>query len=266
MAKNIQLLIIDPQNDFCDPNKGSLYVKGAETDMERLAKMVRDKKKKIDDIRVTLDSHRLLHIAHPIWWTNANGEEPKPFTQITEQDVDAGVWKARNPAFQKRTVAYVKQLTANKKYPLYIWPPHCLIGSWGYGVYPTLFESLQEWEKQFAAIDFVVKGSNMFTEHYSVVRADVPDPEDPTTLINTDFIQRLQKADLILVAGEALSHCVANSVRDIAAEFGEDQVRKFVILEDASSSVTGLEFLAKDFMKEMIARGVQVAKTDTVLS
>ena len=240
MAKNIQLLVIDPQNDFCN-TQGSLYVKGADQDMERLAKMIHNNKKKIDDIRVTLDSHRLLHIAHPIWWSDVNGNEPAPFTQITEQDVDAGVWKARNPAFQKRTVAYVKQLAANKKYPLYIWPPHCLIGSWGYGVYPVLFEAIQAWEKQFAAVDYVVKGSNMFTEHYSVVKADVTDPEDPTTLINTDFIQRLQKADLILVAGEALSHCLCNSVKDIMTEFGSEQARKFVILEDATSPLLDLK-------------------------
>lgn len=264
--KNVQLLIIDGQNDFCDP-KGALYVPGAEKDMECLATMIKDKKDKIDDIRVTLDSHRWLHIAHPVWWIGEDGKEPDPFTIITEQDVITDrKWKAKNPAFQKRTVDYIKQLTANGKYPLCIWPPHCLIGSWGYGVLPVLYEALQEWEKQFAAVDYVVKGSNMFTEHYSVVKADVADPEDPTTLINTDFIQRLQKADLILVAGEALSHCVANSVRDIASEFGEDQVRKFVILEDASSPVTGFENLAKDFMSEMINRGVQVAKTTNVLA
>lgn len=31
----IELLIIDPQNDFCDSNE-SLYVIGADKDMERL--------------------------------------------------------------------------------------------------------------------------------------------------------------------------------------------------------------------------------------
>ena len=39
MTLNIQLLIIDPQNDFCDPN-GALFVPGADEDMKRLASMV----------------------------------------------------------------------------------------------------------------------------------------------------------------------------------------------------------------------------------
>ena len=33
MSKRIELLIIDPQNDFCDPS-GALYVGGAENDMD----------------------------------------------------------------------------------------------------------------------------------------------------------------------------------------------------------------------------------------
>ncbi len=49
MKKNA-LLIIDPQNDFCNPgdttesNKGSLYVDGAEKDMLRLANWIKQNK------------------------------------------------------------------------------------------------------------------------------------------------------------------------------------------------------------------------------
>ena len=39
MAKKVHLLVIDPQNDFCDPN-GALCVAGADGDMKRLADMV----------------------------------------------------------------------------------------------------------------------------------------------------------------------------------------------------------------------------------
>ena len=35
------LIIVDPQNDFCDKN-GSLYVDGADDDMNRLAAMVEE--------------------------------------------------------------------------------------------------------------------------------------------------------------------------------------------------------------------------------
>lgn len=265
MAK-VQLLVIDPQIDFCDPT-GALYVPGAEKDMERLAQMVIDKKDKIDDINVTLDSHRYLHVAHPIWWIDEKGNHPNPFTIINEADVE-GInpkWKASNPGFQKRSVEYVKALSGTK-YPLCIWPPHCLIGSTGHSVYPELFKALQEWEAGFSVVDYVTKGSNMFTEHYSAVKAEVPDPDDHTTLINTPFVKKLQDADQLGIAGEALSHCVANTIRDVNAEFGPDQARKFHILKDASSPVPGFENLADDFIKEMKNLGAEITTTKDFLA
>ena len=62
MKRNTQLLIIDPQFDFCDPT-GALYVKGAEHDIARLATLINRAKDYIDDVRVTLDSHQPVHIA-----------------------------------------------------------------------------------------------------------------------------------------------------------------------------------------------------------
>lgn len=263
---NVQLLIIDGQNDFCDP-KGALVVPGADKDMERLAQMIVDKKEKIDDITVTLDSHRFLHIAHPIWWKDAAGNHPAPFTIINMADVEGTnpKWQAFNPGFQKRSVEYVKALSGTK-YPLCIWPPHCLIGSWGHGVYPVLFKALQEWEKRFSVVDYVTKGSNMFTEHYSAVKAEVPDPDDHTTLINTPFVKKLQGADILAIAGEALSHCVANTVRNVNTEFGSDQARKFHILKNASSAVPGFENLADDFVNEMQRLGAQIVTTADFLA
>lgn len=258
---NVQLLIIDPQNDFCDPH-GALFVPGADKDMERLAQMIVDKKDKIDDITVTLDSHRYLHIAHPVWWVDKDGNHPDPFTIITVDDVEGpnAKWKAANPGFQQRSVDYVKALSSTK-YPLCIWPPHCLIGSWGHGVYPVLFEALQQWEARFSVVDYVTKGSNMFTEHYSAVKAEVPDPDDATTLINTSFIQKLQNADILGTTGEALSHCLANTVRDVNQEFGPDQAKKFNLILDAASPVPGFENLADDFVNEM--EGLGALKTTT---
>jgi len=262
MKKNTQLLIIDPQVDFCHPD-GALVVAGAKDDSARLAKMVSRTLDLFDEIRLTLDSHQPVHIAHPICWVDANGNHPAPFTLISEEDVVGRnpKWKAFNPAWQARQVDYVKALKAGNRYVLCIWPPHCLIGTVGHTVMPDIGAALREWQDQFAMVDFVTKGSNPLTEHYSVVKADVPDPTDPSTFLKTDFIQRIQTGDDIFVAGQALSHCVANSVRDIATEFGDEHVKKIVLLLDASSPVTGFEQMAEDFLKEMTARGMRVAKT-----
>lgn len=273
---DIQLLIIDPQNDFCHPD-GSLFVPGATEDMNRLAAMIARIKGKLNDIHVTLDSHHLIDIAHPIFWLSSSGTHPDPFTIIVKDDVVNGIWRATNPQFQDRVLEYVTSLENNARYPLCIWPPHCLIGSWGYGVinnandqkdaYAPLYRELLEWEKDFAMVDYVTKGSNLWTEHYSAVQADVPDPEDPGTQLNWQLIETLQKADVILLAGEAKSHCLANTVLDIANNFGEENIKKMVLLEDATSNVgdppgtTMFTDIGNQFQSDMMARGMQISTT-----
>ena len=262
---NTQLLGIDIQQDFCNP-KGALFVPGADQDAERLATMIRRLVKKIDDVHMTLDCHRLIDVAHPIFWISSNGKHPDPFTIISEEDVVNGVWTTTNPGWRQRGVDYVKALATNGRYPLCIWPPHCLIGTWGNCVVPSVSDALLEWqETRFGVVDFVTKGSNIFTENYSVLISDVPDPSDPTTQMNTDLLQVLQEADEIIIAGQALSHCVANTIRDIANNFGEDNIKKFVLLDDCCSNVPGFENLGVEFVKEMRGRGMRVEKSTDYL-
>ncbi len=261
---NLQFLIIDPQNDFAHP-QGNLFVKGADKDSERLAAMIKRHQSKIDDIHVTLDTHHLVDIAHPIFWTNDKGQHPAPFTQISIDDVQNGRWKATQPAFQSRATEYVKALENNGRYRLTIWPPHCLIGSQGHNVVSPIAKAITEWEQSFAMVDYVTKGSNIWTEHYSAVQADVPDPEDPSTQLNTRLINTLETADMLVLSGQALSHCVANTVRDIANQFGEENIQKMVLIEDTSSPVPGFEALGEQFLREMIGRGMKTAKSSEFL-
>lgn len=262
MARNIHLVVIDPQVDFCDPN-GALSVPGADQDMRRLAAMVARLSGKLDDIHVTLDSHRLIDVAHPIFWKDSNGRHPDPFTIIRADDVCSGRWAPTLPGLYRRMQDYVHTLEANGRYPLCIWPPHCLIGSPGHCVMPALRKALLDWESsRFALVDYVTKGSNPWTEHYSAVTADVPDPTDPGTQINTRFIQTLMDADMVVIAGEAGSHCLANTIRDIANNFGDDSyVKRLVLLTDATCPVPGFEALQTGFIQEMTARGMQLSTT-----
>lgn len=267
MPAKIRLLIIDPQVDFCDGlANGALPVPGAYDDMVRLAALVDRLGSKLDDIDVTLDSHRTIDVAHPAWWVDSKGSSPAPFTLISAASVEAGVWSPRNPAWRQRSIEYLRQLEANGKYPHTIWPPHCLIGSPGHAVHPVLFTALRRWEdREFGMINFVTKGSNPFTEHFSAVAAEVPDPSDPDTMLNVALIDALRDSDIILIAGEALSHCVKSTVTDIADNIGDDHVRKFVFLTDCSSPVpavpNGPDFpaLGKQFIEDMKKRGMRTA-------
>jgi len=275
--KKIHLLIIDPQNDFCRydrPDKpptgeetgldyfnGSLFVNGADQDMDRLAAMINRIHKKITGLHVTLDSHRLIDVAHPIFWINDKNESPPPFTIIEKEDVIDGVWRPRNIAWQKRMVDYVTALEDNKRNKLCIWPPHCMIGTEGHAIYKSVSEAILIWSGGFRIPNFCTKGSNIFTEHYSAVKADVPDPADASTQINTPFLDLLKVADEILLSGEALSHCLASTAGDIFDDFGEDAIKKFVLLTDACSNVGGFEPLGEGFINEYTAKGMRTSTT-----
>jgi nicotinamidase-related amidase len=260
---NVQLLIIDGQNDFVDP-RGALSVPGADEDMERLSAMIDRVGKRLTDIHATVDTHHLIDIAHPIMWIDSQGNHPDPFTIISKDDVLSGKWN--NVLSRKRGLDYVTGLEANGRYPLCIWPPHCLIGSWGFGVYPILWEALTKWEREgIALVNYVTKGSNLWTEHYSAVQADVLDPMDAGTMLNTGLIQILEQADIIGVAGEALSHCLANTVRDIAVNFGTDSVKKIMLLRDCTSPVPGFENLGEQFITDLQLLGMQVTTSDKFL-
>lgn len=254
-------LIIDPQNDFSDTQGAALPVPGANADAARLAGLLNRVGDHITAIHVTLDTHQWVDISHPIFWRDSTGKPPPPFTTITVADVENNVWQPFKPEQRTRALNYVRILRDNGRYALTIWPPHCLVGSWGHGVIPAVAEALQRWEEtRFARVHYVLKGQNPWTEHYSALQADVPDPADPDTEPNTRLIQALDHADVVALSGQALSHCVANTVRDIADHLGPESIRKLVLIEDTSSPVPGFEALACQFMTDMRQRGMQTIK------
>ena len=225
------LAVIDPQRDFCLPD-GALYVQGADEDMARLAAAVHPDR--FDAVHVTLDSHPWVHIAHPIFWEGPDGGSPAPFTAISEGDVEAGRWRARDPGSRAYALDYVRRLAAGGRYGLTIWPPHCVVGTPGHAVHPALSDALRAWsEARLASIDFVPKGGNPRTEHYSAIQADVPDPDDPATGVNHAFVDRLKQADEVVFAGEALDYCLLNTLRDLVAA-APDLASRIVLVEDAS--------------------------------
>lgn len=267
MALNLHIIGIDVQNDFVDPN-GSLYVKGGEANAGRAAKMIDRLRDKITDIHLTMDSHHKVDISHPLWWVDGSGKHPAPFTLITPEDVEQGRWRPHLMSARDRSLKYLKALRATNRYPHVIWPEHCLIGDPGHNIFPALAAAVHEWEvKRFALSDVVTKGSNPWTEHFSAVMAEVPDPEDPSTQINRGLVEALEKADMVIWVGEALSHCLANTFRDVAKSFSDPAyVKKMVLCTDASSSVPGFEKLGDDFVKEMIAKGMQISSTKDILA
>lgn len=279
--RNIHLLVIDPQNDFCDlpgeylpanpkePGsviKPQLAVPGAHADMLRLAEFMQRGLRGLADISVTLDSHHRVGIERPAMWMQADGSAVNPFTQITAADVRASTYLPRNPHALPRVLAYLDALEAGGRYKLMVWTPHCEIGTWGHNVHADVRAAYNAWEeRELGIVNKVTKGSNPWTEHYSAIMAEVPDASDPTTQLNRGLIDILAEADLIPIAGEAGSHCVKATTEHIADNFGTESLKKIVLLTDCISPVAGFEPQYEEFLRDMAARGLQLSTSTSLL-
>ena len=256
------ILIIDAQYDFCNPN-GALFVKGADADMKRLAAWIKNNKTKIDHISVTMDNHPVNDISHPSFWQDKDGGLPNPYTAITSKDIYGGVWAPR--FFPKEAIAYVEELEKQGEFGHFIWPNHCLIGSRGAAIDDLLMSALVDWTLDGKFYQVVAKGTYPLTEHFGIFRANVPVANRPETQLNQALIDTLEKYQNVYLAGEAKSHCVANSLKQ-AIEEAPGLAKKFVILEDCMSDVTGLEHLGAPIYAQAQSIGVRFAKsTDIVL-
>ncbi|HAP25517.1 MAG TPA: cysteine hydrolase [Achromobacter sp.] len=272
MPRTIHLLIVDPQNDFCDlpesyrpldPLTGlavapALPIAGAHADMQRLARFIDATAPVLSSITVTLDSHHRLDIAHPTFWRAGNGDPIAPFTPITAAQLRAGEFVPRHDDDLPRTLNYLDELEARGRYTLMAWPVHCEIGTWGHNVHPDVRAAYGRWEeeRQFI-VRKVPKGANPWTEHYSALMAEVPDADDPRSQLNCGLLDSLDRADLILVAGEAGSHCVKATVEHLAEHLPGGNLSRIVLLTDCMSPVAGFANAQSSFLQRMRDLGVQ---------
>ncbi len=287
--QNIQLLLIDPQNDFCDlppdwcpvdPLSGqtiapALPVSGAHADMLRLAELIRAGADGISTITLTLDAHHRFDIAHPTFWQIGEGSEGSergaggpvaPFTSITAAQVRASSFAPKDPAMLPRALAYLDALERHGRYTLMVWPVHCEIGSWGQALHPALKAACNHWEERHLAVaQTVSKGSNPWTEHYSALQAEVPDANDAATQLNHALIADLDRADLILIGGEASSHCVRATTEHLVDNLPFGQRSKIVLLTDCMSPVGGFDAQQREFLDDMAQRGLRLATSAEML-
>ncbi|TLV00004.1 nicotinamidase [Dyadobacter luticola] len=260
--KKTALLIIDAQFDFCNP-KGTLYVPGAEKDMERIANLIALDGPKIDSIFVTLDTHKVLDIAHPLFWEDQNGNTVAPFTLITAAAVKSGKW---TPRYHKEYVLeYLEKLEAQGEFKHFIWPEHCLVGSKGASLDETLMHAILAWT-HFTGRDYIAisKGINPLTEHFGVFKAQVPVAGAPETELDTAFLATLETFDTVLVAGEARSHCVATSINQILTS-APALIPKVTILSDCMSDVTNFGYLADPIFEEAREKGMTFLKASSLI-
>lgn len=273
------LLIIDPQNDFCDlpaaycpidPPSGktrapALPVPGAHADMQRLARLINTVQQEFGAITITLDSHHRFDIAHPMFWRQNDGAPVAPFTQISAADLRAGRYLPHLAQARARAQAYLDALERQGRHVHMIWPEHCKIGDWGNNIHDDLSLACDNWETgSLKPVNFVVKGSNPWTEHYSAMMAEVPDPEDAGSQFNTALFDALRAADRIYIAGEAGSHCVKATAEHLIERWPAAELFRLALIRDCVSPVSGFEAQYAAFLDMLGQRGVRILTAEDV--
>ncbi len=261
-----KLLIIDPQNDFCDIDGAALPVAGANEDLKRLAGFIEANQNRIGDITVTMDSHASVAVERTTFWLGRDGQSVPPFTFITAADVLAGSYRPRNVDLTGQVVGMLEQLERAGKGGMVVWPVHCVTGTWGHNIHSEVARSLAAWEMSHQrAVAKVLKGEYPLTEHFGVFEADAPVPSVPGTQFNTALAASLaQGADVIAIAGQASSHCVAASYDQFMRFLARTPALapRVVLLRDCMSPVPGFEKLADALFERALAAGTDVMTTD----
>jgi nicotinamidase-related amidase len=91
-------------------------------------------------------------------------------------------------------------------------------------------------------------------EPSEALQAEVP--VDSKGLLNA-----LRESRRLFVCGQALSHCVNFTVRDLVANMGSRSLDSIAILRDCTSAVPGFEEEGSAFLEDMKAKGLRVVTT-----
>jgi nicotinamidase-related amidase len=253
--RRIHLLLVDLQKDFCHP-EGSLYVGGrsglgAVEDSDRTARFIYRNLGVISDITCTMDTHYPYQIFSPSFWLDERGEPPAAHTVATAEDVESGrlrphpavaEWLGQGDAewLRRQTEHYCRELERTGRYTLYLWPPHCLLGSDGHALAGVIQEArLFHAHARLSQAAIEVKGDTPLTEYYSVIGPEVLTGFDGTPLAekNLDFLRILFESDAVLIAGQAASHCVRSTIQDLLDHLGDYPADKVYLLRDCMSAV-----------------------------
>jgi len=272
---SVGVLIIDAQNDFCENRgqTGSLYIKGSAEDMQRGAQFIKTNKDLIKKIYASFDVHSRMQIFHQAWWIEtATGENPEPYTLITLKDIDNGVFIANIEQDWSRE--YVRLLEEQGEFMHLIWPYHCIQGTWGSLMHTSVAKAIEDWQVNYGSaitLETLNKGWAPGYEYFGIFKPQVQSQGDTYTWFNKEFAKKLDQHDVLYVFGEAESHCVGLSIKQLLDEANKSLsvasslLGKIVLLSDCMSDVKGYEGAMQPVFKEACEKfGMRMQKHDEV--
>jgi nicotinamidase-related amidase len=256
-ALRVCLVAVDVQNTFCIPGF-ELFVAGrsgtgAVEDNQRLCEFLYRNLDTVTQVVPTLDTHQAMQVFHAVWLIDEEGRHPDPYTLVSAEDVEAGRWQVDpavaeglglEPEYARRhLLQYTRTLEERGKYRLTIWPYHAMLGGIGHALVSAVEEAIFfHTIARRSQPDFQPKGRSPLTEHYSVLGPEVTHGPDGERLgeRNAPLLEKLLAFDIVVIAGQAKSHCVAWTIDDLleSSDLREGGLlEKVYLLEDCTSPV-----------------------------
>lgn len=232
------LLVIDPQFDFED--NGTLAVPGAAEDFKRLLRFAYNNLDKITKFMISLDTHFLFHVFSGCCWKDKNGAYVKPYTMITKEASDAGEYTP--VMYPKVFKEYLEGLDNTSKQKLMIWTQHCLEFTKGWLPEQELVKMIYFHEAARKTRPLSVqKGQSPFSEMYGIFKEEYS--RGGASKVNTALTNKIAEFDRILIAGEAKSHCVLESLKQFLEVYSDkpEITSKVYFLIDCCSCIPGTE-------------------------
>lgn len=253
----VGLLLVDVQNTFCVPDF-ELFVAGASgqaavEDNRRLCEFVYRNLGAITQVVPSLDTHHALQIFHAAWLVDQDGNHPDPMTLVSAADAGEGRWRVDpeaaaaagvDPEYAQRHLEhYTRTLADRGKYDLTVWPYHAMLGGIGHALVSTVEEAVFfHGLARRSAPRFTVKGELALTEHYSMLGPEVTEGPDGERIGEADhaLVRTLLDFDVVIVAGQAKSHCLAWTIDDLLSHEDAQADRlaeRTYLLEDCTSPI-----------------------------
>ena len=157
----------------------------------------------------------------------------------------------------------MEKVGAGKK-QLCIWPYHCIAGTEGATLENEFAKMVYFHSVARKSVNHMIqKGTDPYSEMYGIIKPEF----SKKNFLNTPVLTAIEKYDKIYVVGEAASHCLMESVKQIAEHFANrpEVTQKITILEDCTSPITGYEADTQiAFANFKSSYGIQFAKSTDI--
>lgn len=279
----VALTIIDQQKTFCLAD-GELSIAPASVkDTANICEFIYKNMRVLSDIIVTLDSHYLFQIFHPPFWIDKDGKHPPGFTLILPGDVGKNWFVNPEMAYvlfgdmkyltwlQSYVIHYTEELARLGKPPLVVWPMHARLGSPGHALVPALQVAVDFHDiARYSRTQYRIKGDLPLSEYYSPFGTEVAKAHDGTVVGEESdrAIEDLLNYEMLIIAGEAESHCVRAAIYDVLKKIKQQDptlAKRVYILSDCTSPVPGFEKQGQEAIEDFKKAGMHVVRSDMPL-